>query len=151
MTRTFAALAILFYTATFASAASLFWDAPRTGNINLERADSEAGPFLFVTTISAEVPYSLTPGAFGYYRIVSGGIPSNVVRYSLDVYGHDVLAALGSIETKVDQLQVLIPAPTVNNITAKQLDANKIEITGQACTSLKTTGSGLKRIVECLH
>jgi hypothetical protein len=68
MTRTFALVAIFWYSATFASAASLFWDAPRTGNINLERADTEAGPFTFVTTISAEVPYKLTPGDCGYFR-----------------------------------------------------------------------------------
>jgi hypothetical protein len=146
----FILLALLLMVGT-ADAASLFWDSPRTGTMNLERADAEAGPFAFVATISAEVPYSLTPGAFGYYRILNGGIPSNVVRYSLDVNGNDVLTALGSIESKVDKLQVLIPAPTVTNITAKQIDADHIEIIGNACTSLSTSGSGLKRIITCKH
>jgi hypothetical protein len=146
-------LTLLFWLlfAVSADAASLFWDSPRTGNINVERADTEAGPFSFVATVSAEVPYSLTPGAFGYYRIVNGGIASNVVRYSLDINGNEILTALGSIDSRLGKLEVaLIPVPTTNNITAKQLDANRIEIIGQACTSLKTTGTGLKRIVECV-
>jgi hypothetical protein len=69
------------------------------------------------------------------------------VRYFADVDTgwQDVVAAL---DTRVKALESPV---SVNNITAKQLDANKIEITGMACTSLKTTGSGLKRIVECLH
>jgi hypothetical protein len=146
MTRTFAVLAIFLYTATVASAASLFWDKPHTGNINLERADAEGGPFAFVATISAEVPYKLTPGDFGYFRVTYLGVPSNVVHYSLDVNGNEVLERLTSIEGALIKL-----APTTSgNLSVKPLDANRIEITGLACSSLKTTGSGLKRVVECV-
>lgn len=44
------------------------------------------------------------------------------------------------------------PPPPTNNLTVRALDANRVEITGKtgACRSLKTTGTGLKRIVTCV-
>lgn len=43
-----------------------------------------------------------------------------------------------------------IPAPT-GNISASVLNVDQIEITGLNCSSLKTTGTGLRRVVTCIH
>jgi hypothetical protein len=41
--------------------------------------------------------------------------------------------------------------PAVSNITSRQVDQDRIEITGTNCVSLRTSGTGLRRIVECVH
>lgn len=43
------------------------------------------------------------------------------------------------------------PPPATGNLSAKQIDADHVEVVGTNCVSLKTTGTGLKRIVECVH
>jgi hypothetical protein len=142
---------ILFFLLLFAApvqAASIVWDPTADGFLLLEYSATEAGPFTVLKEIPAYPPsYSITE--FGYYRLTvpNGGPSSNVARYfaDIDTGWQDVVAAL---DMRVKALESPV---SVNNITAKQLDANKIEVTGMACTSLKTTGSGLKRIVECLH
>jgi hypothetical protein len=129
-------------------AASIIWDPTADGFLLLEYSASEGGPFTVIKEIPAYPP-SFPITEFGYYKLTvpNGGASSNVARYFADVDTgwQDVVAAL---DTRVKALESPV---SVTNITAKQLDANKIEITGMACTSLKTTGSGLKRIVECLH
>jgi hypothetical protein len=142
---------ILFFILIFAApvqAASLIWDDTADGFLLLEYSANEGGPFTPIKEIPAYPPsYPITE--FGYYKLTvpNGGPSSNVARYFADVDTgwQDVVAAL---DTRVKALESPV---SVTNITAKQLDANKIEVTGMACTSLKTTGSGLKRIVECLH
>jgi hypothetical protein len=70
-----------------------------------------------------------------------------VVRYFADVDTgwQDVVAAL---DTRV---KILESPVSVTNMTAKQIDADHIEIIGNACTSLSTSGTGLKRIITCKH
>jgi hypothetical protein len=131
-----------------AQAASLVWDPTADGFLLLEYSTTETGPFTVLKEIPAYPPkYPIAE--FGYYRLTvpNGGPSSNVARFFADV-DTGWIDAVASLETRVKALESPV---SVNNITAKQLDANKIEITGQACTSLKTTGTGLKRIVECLH
>jgi hypothetical protein len=131
-----------------AQAASLVWDPTADGYLLLEYSQNETGPFTVLKEIPAYPP-SVSITEFGYYRlaVANGGPVSNVARFFADV-DTGWIDAVASLEARVKNLEAPV---SVNNITAKQLDANKIEITGQACTSLKTTGSGLKRIVECLH
>jgi hypothetical protein len=129
-------------------AASLIWDPTADGFLLLEYSVTETGPFTVLREVPANPPkYPITE--FGYYRLTvpNGGPSSNVARFFADV-DTGWIDAVASLDARVKNLETPV---SVNNITAKQLDANKIEITGQACTSLKTTGTGLKRIVECLH
>jgi hypothetical protein len=140
--------------AVSAQAASLVWDPTADGFLLLEYSATETGPFTVLKEIPAYPP-SISITEFGYYRIrvANGGPVSNVARFFADV-DTGWIDVVGALDKRVQVLEAgtaPVPAPTVNNITAKQLDADKIEIIGQACTSLKTTGTGLKRIVECLH
>jgi len=137
-------------------AASLIWDDTADGFLLLQYSKTETGPFEVLREIPAYPP-SFPITEFGYYKLTvpNGGPSTNVVRFSADV-DSGWIGAVGELDKRVKVLEAgtvpaPVPVPTVNNITAKQLDPNKIEITGQACTSLKTTGTGLKRIVECLH
>jgi hypothetical protein len=131
-----------------AQAASLVWDPTADGFLLLQYSKTETGPFEVLREIPAYPP-SFPITEFGYYKLTvpNGGPSSNIARFFADV-DTGWIDAVASLETRVKALESPV---SVNNITAKQLDANKIEITGQACTSLKTTGTGLKRIVECLH
>lgn len=141
---------VLLFTLLFAAsaqAASLEWDDTAEGTIAVEFSSSPDGPFTTIASIPAQPSqYPLTPGKFGFYRVSNVSGSSNVVKFSLDIEaGED--ARLDALETRVSLLEKPV---AVTNITAKQLDANRIEVTGQACTSLKTTGTGLKRIIECI-
>jgi uncharacterized protein YecE (DUF72 family) len=138
-------LLMLLLLASPASAASLVWDATADGQFDVEFSETATGPFQLELRVAANPPkYPLVTGKFGYYRLNTEGGYSNVARYSLDVES-DKMAEL---EARITLLEKPV---VVGNITAKQLDANRIEIIGQACTSLKTSGTGLKRIVECVH
>jgi hypothetical protein len=141
-------LLFMFLFVTPVQAALLVWDPTADGFLLLEYSQTETGPFTVLREIPANPPrYTITE--FGYYRlhVPNGGPVSNVARFFTDV-DTGWIDAVAALEARVKNLEAPV---TVNNISAKQLDANKIEITGQACTSLKTTGTGLKRIVECLH
>ncbi len=55
---------------------------------------------------------------------------------------------------RIEALEAPVPPPPtlpVVNITSRQVDQDRIEITGTNCVSLRTTGTGLRRIVECVH
>jgi hypothetical protein len=139
-----------------AQAASLEWDPTSDGFLLLEYSTTETGPFTVLKEIPAYPPrFPITE--FGYYRlhVPNGGPVSNVARFFTDV-DTGWIGPVGELDKRLKVLEAgtapaPAPEPTVNNITAKQLDADRIEITGLACVKLDTTGSGLKRIVECLH
>jgi hypothetical protein len=129
-------------------AASLIWDPTADGFLLLQYSATEAGQFTVLKEIPAYPPsYSITE--FGYYKLTvpNGGPSSNVARYFADVDTgwQDVVAAL---DTRVKALESPV---SVTNMTAKQIDADHIEIIGNACTSLSTSGTGLKRIITCKH
>jgi hypothetical protein len=142
---------ILFFLLLFATpvhAASIIWDPTADGFLLLEYSAAEGGPFTVIKEIPAYPPkYPITE--FGYYKLTvpNGGPSSNVVRYFADVDTgwQDVVAAL---DTRV---KILESPVSVTNMTAKQIDADHIEIIGNACTSLSTSGTGLKRIITCKH
>ncbi len=41
-------------------------------------------------------------------------------------------------------------ATPITHITSKNLNTDQVEVTGLSCTSLKTTGRGLKRVITCV-
>lgn len=59
--------------------------------------------------------------------------------------------AITALTARVSALETASPPPPSENLKATTLNADQIEITGLNCTSLKTTGTGLKRVVTCLH
>lgn len=66
------------------------------------------------------------------------------------------LAVVGStligLEGRIASLEQAAPPPLpTTNITATQVDADRIEIRGLNCASLKTTGTGLRRVITCVH
>lgn len=137
-------------------AATLVWDAqPSGGALIVEKRDTPTGPFTTVATLpQGTTQFILTPGAWGHYRVRNSAGPSNTVQFSLDLYSAGVLDRLDTIEARLTVLEatpivVEPPAPTVN-ISARQVDANNIEIVGLHCTSLKTTGTGLRRNIQCV-
>mgnify|MGYP001562062977 CR=1 FL=1 len=139
-----------------AQAAVLLWDTPTTGLITIERGVTETGPFEFVATL--EVPpdrqFPLLSGNWGFYRITQAGVTSNVVRFSLDLYTGTITDRLDALEARVNALvtPVVIPPPPVissNLLTTRQIDSTHVELVCVG-TSMKTTGSGLRRVVECL-
>lgn len=133
-------------------AASLLWDTqPTTGALTIERSATVAGPFATVATVpEGTTTFVLTPGAFGFYRVRNPSVISNVVQFSLDLYTGGLEDRVTALEAQLATL-AMAPPPVVtgNLLTAKQIDSSHVELTC-AGTSMKTTGSGLKRIVECL-
>lgn len=144
-------LLLLLLLASPVSAASIIWDQTIDGQLDVEFSETVTGPFALELRVPASPPkYPLVTGKFGYYRLNTEGGYSNVARYSLDIESSKIT----ELESRIAALEAgsaPVPPPTLNNMTFKFIDADHIEILGQACTTLKTTGSGLKRIVECVH
>ena len=146
---------LLMFMAAPVQAAVLLWDTPTTGLITIERGVTETGPFEFVATL--EVPpdrqFPLLSGNWGFYRITQAGVSSNVVRFSLDLYTGTITDRLDALEARVNAfvIPVVIPPPVIssNLLTTRQIDSTHVELTCIG-TSMKTTGSGLRRVVECL-
>jgi hypothetical protein len=122
-------LTLLFWLifATSAHAANLEWDNTADGMLDVEFRVTTAEPWIVLKTIPA-YPASLPLAQFGYYRLRVPGTDhySNEARYFVDVVGSD-------------------------NLSVKALDADRLEITGLNCLSLKTTGYGLKRVIRCVR
>jgi hypothetical protein len=146
-------------------AAELLWEMPVAGPVIVEVGPAPTGPFVTVATVPEGVTrFLLTPGQWGHYRVRNSAGPSNTAQYALDVYSDTVTERLSIVEGQVtetvrwietiDARLLAVPAPTpepVGNITVRLLDADRAEITGLNCASLRTTGSGLRRVVECVH
>lgn len=138
-------------------AATLLWDAQTlTSPLTVERSTTQAGPYSTIATLpTGSTSYILTPGAYGWYRVSNSAGPSNVVQFSLDLYTGLVTDRLTALETRVTALEVtpvIVPPVTPSsNLTVRDIDADHVEIVGTGCLSLRTTGSGLRRIVECVH
>jgi hypothetical protein len=122
-------LALLFWFlfAASAHAANLEWDNTADGLLDVEFRVTVNEPWIVLKTIPA-YPSSLPLTQFGYYRLRVPGTDhySNEARYFADVVGSD-------------------------NLSVKALDADRLEIIGLNCTSMSTTGRGLKRIITCKH
>jgi hypothetical protein len=142
-------LLILLLLASPVSAASLVWDATADGQLDVEVWDTANLKWSFVMRVPANPPkFPLVTGKFGDYRVTApGGASSNTARYSADIET-GLTDQVKALDLRVTALEKPV---SVNNMTTKQIDADHIEVIGQACTSLKTTGTGLKRIVECVH
>jgi hypothetical protein len=162
-------------------AATLGWEVqPTSGPLTIERATGQAGPFTTIATVPAGTThYIVTPGAWGWYRIGSVAGPSNTVQFSLDLYtggledrvtaleaqfaalpaplagpagpmGPQGLQGIQGIQGIQGTSTVLVPPITSNLLTTRQIDSTHVELTCVG-TSMKTTGSGLRRVVECLQ
>lgn len=75
---------------------------------------------------------------------------ASVICYSTSLPGSQVICAPPPTITLTPGPAPPPPAPT-SNLTTRMIDADRIEIVGTGCTSLRTTGTGLRRIVECVH
>lgn len=143
-------------------AASLYWDAPANGTLTVELGAAATGPFTVIATIPATPQrYALTPARWGFYRIANASGVSNVVEYRADLEAPGVTDRLDILEMKVGVIEMALggltnPVPTpapipASNLTTWMIDADHVAIIGGNCRSLKTTGSGLKRVIECVH
>lgn len=161
------AVLILCFSAVSAYAAELVWDAQAiTSPLTVERSATQTGTYTTVATLpNGATRFILTPGAYGWYRVRNSAGPSNVVQFSLDLYTGSVTDRLTALETNLTTLQARVttleatpvppvvtppPAPS-SNLTTRMIDADHVEIVGGNCLSLRTTGTGLRRIVECVH
>ena len=75
---------------------------------------------------------------------------ASVICYSTSLPGSQVICAPPPTITLTPGPVPPPPTPT-SNLTTRQIDADRIEIVGGACLSLRTTGTGVRRIVECVH
>lgn len=136
-------------------AASLRWENQAlAGSISVEKSSLITGPFTLIATVPAGTTmYMLTPGSFGFYRVGVGAAYSNVVQFSLDLYTGGLEDRVTALEAQVVTLLgppvIVLPPATTTLLTARQIDSTHVELTC-AGTSMRTTGSGLRRIVECL-
>lgn len=157
--RHFLTVLILCLLAVSAHAAELVWDAQTiTSPLTVERSATQAGPYSTVATLpTGATRYILTPGAYGWYRVSNSAGPSNVVQFSLDLYTGLVTDRLNDAEARITLLEAavynapVVPPTPSSNLTVRDIDADHVEIVGTGCLSLRTTGSGLRRIVECVH
>lgn len=153
-------------------AATLLWDNQTiTSPLVVERSATETGLYETIATLpTGATSYILTPGAYGWYRVRNSAGPSNVVRFSADLYTGLVTDRLDALDIRATTLEVQVqtlatrlqilelgsvtapppPAPT-SNISARQVDSDHVEVVGPNCVSLRTTGTGLRRVVECVH
>jgi len=74
----------------------------------------------------------------------------SVICYSTSLPGSRVICAPPPTITLTPGPVPPPPVPA-SNLTTRMIDADRIEIVGTGCTSLRTTGTGLRRIVECVH
>lgn len=68
----------------------------------------------------------------------------------------DTATSLSTLQARVLAVESALagstpPPPPSSNLSTVILSADQIEITGLNCTSLKTSGAGLKRVVTCVH
>ena len=151
------AVLILCLSTVSAHAAELVWDAQTIASpLTVERSATQTGTYTTVATLpNGATRFILTPGAYGFYRVRNSAGPSNSVQFSADLYTGLVTDRLTALETRVAALEagpVIVPPPApISNLTTRMIDADRIEIVGGACLSLRTTGTGLRRIVECVH
>ena len=161
MKHLYAVLLVLLLSGT-AHAAMLTWDAANVGPLTIERGAALEGPFSVIATVPiGTTRYMLLPGAWGFYRVTGAGTISNVVQFSLDLYTGSVTDRLDALEAKFAALAlpsvstgstVVLTTPPISAsalLTTRQIDSTHVELTC-AGTSMRTTGSGLRRIVECL-
>lgn len=150
--RLFILLCLLLWTSP-GYAATLLWDSqPSTGPLTVERSPAATGPYAVLATVPAgTLTYVLTPGAYGWYRIGSAAGPSNVVQFSLDLYTGGLEDRVTALEAQVAALSVpvVVTPPVTGPLTSRLLDATHLEITCIGA-SMRTTGSGLRRVVECV-
>ena len=137
-----------------AHAATLVWDVQTVPSpLAVERSTAMSGPFATVATVPTGVTtYILTPGAWGWYRVTNSAGISNVVQFSLDLYTGGLEDRVTALEAQLAALTVpgVITTPTTTHLlTTRQIDSTHVELTCVG-TSMKTTGSGLRRIVECI-
>jgi hypothetical protein len=157
MNRVYASLILVLLYATASHAASLIWDQqPASGHLTIERSATPTGPFTMVATVpQGATSFILTPGAWGHYRVRNAAGPSNTAQYSSDLYSLGVIDRLDALEARVAALASPVVSPPLPaappNIAAVQNGVDRIDITGTNCLSLRTTGTGLRRTVECVH
>jgi len=60
-------------------------------------------------------------------------------------------ARVAKLETVPTGIGAVETTTSTVNITARQVDSDHIEVVGTNCLSLRTTGSGLRRTVECVR
>ena len=137
-----------------AHAATLVWDVQAVPSpLTVERSTAMSGPFAMVATVPTGVTtYILTPGSWGWYRVTNSAGVSNVVQFSLDLYTGGLEDRVSALEAQLAALSVpvIVPPPvTTNLLTTRQIDSTHVELTCVGA-SIRTTGSGLRRIVECL-
>lgn len=117
----------------------------------IQRADAPTGPFQTVATIPSE-PASYhaaqEPNTTVYYRIKNVGGVSNVLAVGL-VESSPLDAVLEQIIRDLTEVKALVTRPE-SNFTVRYPDINTLEIEG-VCGSIKTTGRGTERTMECLH
>ena len=152
--RTFLLAVTIWCIALTAQAATLIWDAQAVpSTLTVERAASITGPFAMVSTVpSGSTTYILTPGAWGFYRVRNSAGISNVVQFSLDLYTGGLEDRVTALEAQLASLAVpiLVPPTTITNLlTTRQIDSTHVELVCVG-TSMRTSGSGLRRVVECL-
>lgn len=144
-----------------AHAATLTWDAQTiTSPLTVERSATQGGPYSVIATLpTGATQYILTPGAYGWYRVSNSAGPSNVVQFSLDLYTGLVTDRLTTLETDLTTLRArvttleagsAIPPSPSSYLTVRDIDATHVEITCNG-VSMRTTGSGLRRVVECVR
>lgn len=56
-----------------------------------------------------------------------------------------------ALEQRVTKLEQPATPPSGNNLSVATVNQDQITITGLNCLSLKTTGTGLQRILTCVH
>jgi len=153
--KTFLLASTIWLLAVSAQAATLIWDATNTGPLTIERGDTPTGPFTTVATVpTGTTRFILTPEAWGHYRVRNQAGPSNTVEYRADLYAGPIIDRLDAIEARLAVLETDVPPPPppapTSNFTITHIDADHLRIVGN-CTSMRTTGSGTQRTIECVH
>lgn len=137
-----------------------------TPTVFFECGPTTAGPW----TVLAEVPsfpasYAYTPTITTSCRVRNLAGVTNIVTRVVTATTTDltVTMRLSALETNLTTLQarvttleagpVVVPPPPApsSNLTMRVIDADHVEIVGTNCLNLRTTGTGLRRIVECGH
>lgn len=147
-------LALLLGSYTPAYAATLLWDAQTvTSPLTVERSTAQTGPYTTIATLpSGATSFVLTPGVYGWYRVVNSAGPSNSVQFSLDLFTGPVTTRLDVLEARVNQLSAPTPPPPapVSNFTVTQIDVDHVRLVCNG-VSIATTGTGTTRTLECRH
>ena len=141
-------------TADDAAALALTARVSATESKNIAQDQTESALALRLTTAEQKLNLAATATQIDGVsaRLTSDEAQVSILQSQQSADTASLTANLSALKARVTALEAsnVPPAPT-NNLSVTILSPDSIQVDGLACTSLKTTGTGLRRLLTCVH